>query len=654
MSVPSKIKLIRFTLILFGLSSVYFALHEGAWLGGTDQILKLAGSKVRWKHTWVPFLGRNDMSETRVFDFDLGKTLSEYRESGYSQQRSVSPLGLVAEIHFDGSPNTRHLLIVESETGKAIAKREMDPQFHRSPFSFTSDGHNFVCDRNPQSPGDPAGIELLDAATLETVDSFEVPVPAISNSLGCRIAGDYAFFKDTNQLVHFGDGRIRMVPIQGLEPNDRVESISSDALALVQRGAHQPVNEPSRDETSEGQDDAMATSMIESQSESLGKPFLINLLSGEVQEIEKPIEHASSLEFVGPRWIARSTSKGLEILNRNLALHVKFTQDSNSHSIFLDSPQPDPLINLHGDRYTQLKTCNIESGDCFGRQDLARAWKNRYWLSVVCIGLWSLGWIAFELRAEKLLGLTSAGLLLAVWNGLAYSFVLAFQYTNVLSVRISIGIVMALSIVLASIQNDGGRHWLSRVAIWLSLMGIALIGPCSGGTGYRFEIVFALIGVTPVAAMFMKMFRLTRELERRTSTKRLTLMTLLELQAAIGLSTIVILNFFRFYPEPFSSVHGLVLMMIVATIGVSLLGTITKGGRSRIGLAIATTAFSAIGLMVLERLPWRWQNPSSGTMSFNTLHVGNVLTEPLLSLLIMGGLLVILAKGTGTFEAKVT
>lgn len=40
-------------------------------------------------------------------------------------------------------------------------------------------------------------------------------------------------------------------------------------------------------------------------------------------------------------------------------------------------------------------------------------------------------------------------------------------------------------------------------------------------------------------------------------------------------------------------------------------------------------------------------------MSFNTLHVGNVLTEPQLSLLIMGGLLVILAKGTGAFEVRV-
>ena len=183
----------------------------------------------------------------------------------------------------------------------------------------------------------------------------------------------------------------------GLEPNDIVESISSDALALVQRGAQQPLNEMSMDETDEVPDDATATSTIESQRESIGRPFLINLISGEVQEIEKSIEHASSLEFVGVRWIFRSTSKGLEILNRNLTLHVKFTQDSNSHSIFLDSPRPDPLFNLHGDRYTKLKTYNIESGDCFERQDLAISWKDRYWLSIVCIGLWSLGWVALEL-----------------------------------------------------------------------------------------------------------------------------------------------------------------------------------------------------------------------------------------------------------------
>ena len=261
-----------------------------------------------------------------------------------------------------------------------IAKRELDPQFLRSPFSFTSDGHYFVCDRNPQSPGDPAGIELLDAATLATVDSFVVPVPASSNSLGCRIAGDYAFFKDTNQLVHFGEGRIRVVPIQGLGPNDIVESISSDARALVQRSAHQLVNEPSRDETDEVQDDAMANSTIESQSESLGKPFLINLLSGEVQEIGKSIENASHLEFVGVRWIFRSTSNGLEILNGNLTLHVKFPRDSKTHSIFLDSPQPQPWFSGHGDSYTQLKTYNIESGDWFNRQDLGSAWINRYWL----------------------------------------------------------------------------------------------------------------------------------------------------------------------------------------------------------------------------------------------------------------------------------
>ena len=197
MSVSSKIKLIRFALILFGLTSVYFALHESAWLGGTDQILKLAGSKVRWKHTWVPFLSRKEMSETRVFDFDLGKTISEYRETGYAQQRSVSPLGPIAEIHFDWSQNSRQLVIVDSETGNAIAKKEMDPQFRISPFSFTSDGHYIVCDQNPQRPGEPAGIELLDAATLETVDSFQASAPPISDSLGCRIAGDYAFFLKT-------------------------------------------------------------------------------------------------------------------------------------------------------------------------------------------------------------------------------------------------------------------------------------------------------------------------------------------------------------------------------------------------------------------------------------------------------------------------
>lgn len=38
MSVPTKIKLIRFALILFGLTSVYFALHEGAWLGGRSRL----------------------------------------------------------------------------------------------------------------------------------------------------------------------------------------------------------------------------------------------------------------------------------------------------------------------------------------------------------------------------------------------------------------------------------------------------------------------------------------------------------------------------------------------------------------------------------------------------------------------------------------
>ena len=86
---------------------------------------------------------------------------------------------------------------------------------------------------------------------------------------------------------------------------------------------------------------------------------------------------------------------------------------------------------------------------------------------------------------------------------------------------------------------------------------------------------------------------------------------------------------------------------------VSLLGTISKYGRSRIGYALATAAFAIIGFMVSNRLPWRWQNPSAGTMSFNTLHVGNVLTEPQLSLLIMGGLLVILTKGTRSLDAKV-
>lgn len=651
-SESTKIKLMRFALILFGLTSVYSALRESAWLGGTDQILKLAGSKVRWKHTWVPFFSRKDMSETRVFDFDLGKTLSEYRETGYSQQRSVSPLGPIAEIHFDGSQNTRHLVIVDSETGKAIAKREVDDPFLSSPFSFTSDGHYFVCDRNPQSPGDPEGIGLLNAATLQTVDSFEVSVPSSSNSLSCRIAGDYAFFKDTNQLVHFGEGRIRVVPIQGLEPNDRVESISSDALALVQRGIHQLMNEPSRDESDEVQDDATETSKIESQSESLGKPFLINLLSGEVQEIEKSIEHAGHLEFIGVRWLFCSTMEGLDILNRNLTRHVKFPHDSKTHSIFLDSPQPQPWFNGQGTNITKLKTYNIESGVCLDRQNLARAWINRYWLSVLCIGIWSLAWIAFELWTAQRLGLTSAGLLLAVWNGLSYSFVLAFEYTDDLGVRISVGIMMAVSIVLAAFLNYSGSHWLSRIAIWFSLMGIALIGPCSGGTGYRFEIVFALIGVTPVAVMLMRMFRLSLTSQRQPSTKRLTLTTLLELQAAIGLSTVVTLNFFRFYPEPFSLVHCLVLMTIVATLGVSLLGTISKFGRSRIGFAMATISFAIIGLMVLDRLPWRWQNPSAGTMSFNSLHVGGVLTEPQLSLLIMGGLLVILAKGMGTFDAK--
>ena len=212
---------------------------------------------------------------------------------------------------------------------------------------------------------------------------------------------------------------------------------------------------------------------------------------------------------------------------------------------------------------------------------------------------------------------------------------------------------MALSIVMAAILNDRSRHWLSRVAIWFCLLGVALIGPCSGGTGYRFEIVFALIGVTPVAALLMRMFRLPQELQRQPSTKRLTLLTLLELQAAIGLSTIVILNFCQFFPEPFSLVHCLVLMSMVATIGVLLLGAITRGGRSRIGFALGTTAFVLIGLTVVAWLPRHWQTPMS-RWYFNPLHVGYVLTEPQISLLIMGGLLVILTKGMGSFDVKVT
>ncbi len=653
--VSNPCKLLRIGLVILGLSCAFGVLRDASWLDGTDQILKLDGSRVRWQHSWVPFLSRVEVTTVRVYDFDNGRVLAEYRLKGYLQQVCVSPLGVVAEILFNsGSDNTRELRVVETETGVVLATRALDHALLGRPYSFTTDGSQLVCMRNPQNPGDSDGIVLLDPSTLEITDSFVVRIPAGVNARQSFVAGDYAFYNDTRQLIHFGHGKIKVIPTKGLEVDDTVESIGLDAMAIVQRmpaKRNLPESTPN-EENSVIHEEKFGMSADASEIEESGRLFLINLLSGETQEFPESIEHAGALEIVGSKWIFWTSNNRLTILNRDMTAHLSIPSDPEHFSVFLDAPKR--RIRSYGNSPTKLKTWDIESRVGLERDDLARDWKSQYWFSVGCVALWLAMWVSFELWNFRRLGFASAGLTMVVCNALAYSVVLGNDYyrTQDIAIKVSIGIGMTLSILAGAILSDCQSHWLDRVAICLCLLGLALLGPSARGIGYRLEIFFAILGATPIAGILMRTLRLESKANREDRANKLTLATLFSLQAAIGVLTLVAIHFHPYDPDPFSAAHCIVLLLSVAILGVLVVGILTRTGRSRLRFALLTIAFASMFTIVVGWLPSGWQTPMMSTIYVNFLHFGYVLTEPQLSWLVMGAILTVLAKATRTFEMK--
>jgi hypothetical protein len=211
---------------------------------------------------------------------------------------------------------------------------------------------------------------------------------------------------------------------------------------------------------------------------------------------------------------------------------------------------------------------------------------------------------------------------------------------------------MAACILTALYLIIGRAQLMDRVAISAALLGIAFVGPAFENKGYRFENVVALIGSIPLSMAAIQFTNLANHSNLNVRKKSNTLLGLFYLTTAAGLWVLAGNFFFQQYIELFSTAWCISLMLHITCIAIVILGICCSTGLERQFFSIgALGVLIASGFAML--LPVDWQRSGGfGGMHINRSHDGNVLTNPHISLFIMGSLLSLVALTNSTSTNK--